>query len=438
MARSPHGRSGRFDEYESPVVSFGARSSPAVAEYCFQRTAEEFAPSEKDVLNAIKDTYVDDVITGADSVEDARHLVAKVTEALDKGGFKLGRWSTNSEVVWQSLNPELRSEEPVNIDTKEHTERTLSVFWSPTTDELTFRPKVKDVPATKRTVLSILMSVYDPLGLLACWLIRARILLQDLWKLNLDWDESIPDELMPRWNNWLADLTEINTVQVKRYIFDQDVVEEVELHTFTDASNVAYGAVVYYRWIDSSTKKPCVRLMMARTRVAPLKVLSVPRLQLQAAVLGVRLAHAVKKSSSKTVKSSTFWTDSINVLSWITAEDRRYDTFVSNRIAEIQDLTERRDWRYVPSHLNNADVASRGLPLAELQTCTTWGNGPHFLHTSADMWPEHLEIVNAAQPVQSQQTRETVLDAGRFSRWTVAVRTMATVLRWISLVRDHL
>ena len=102
------------------------------------------------MLNAIKeDTYVDDVITGADSVEDARHLVAKVTEALDKGGFKLGRWSTNSEVVWQSLSPELRSEEPVNIDTKEHTERALGVFWSSTTDELTFRPKVKDVPATK-------------------------------------------------------------------------------------------------------------------------------------------------------------------------------------------------------------------------------------------------------------------------------------------------
>ena len=126
------------------------------------------------------------------------------------------------------------------------------------------------------------MSVYDPLGLLACWLIRARILLQDLWKLNLDWDESVPDELMPRWNNWLADLAEINTVRVKRHIFEQDVVEEVELHTFTDASNVVYGAVVYgaviyYRWIDSSTKKSCVRLMMARTRVAPLKVFSVPR-----------------------------------------------------------------------------------------------------------------------------------------------------------------
>ena len=177
--------------------------------------------------------------------------------------------------------------------------------------------------------------------------------------------------------------------------------------------------------------------MMARTRVAPLKVLSVPRLEMQAAVLGARLAHAEKKSSSKIGKSSTFWTDSLNVLSWITAEDRRCDTFVSNRIAKIENLTERRDWRYVPPHLNIADVASRGLSLTELQACTTWENGPHFLHTSADMWPEHLEIVNAAQPVQSQQTRETVLDAGRFSRWTVA-RTMATVLHWIPHVRDHL
>ena len=230
----------------------------------------------------------------------------------------------------------------------------------------------------------------------------------------------------------------LKDADVSFLIFEQDVVEDVELHTFTDASNVAYGAVVYYRWIDSSTKKPCVRFMMARTRVAPLKILSVPRLELQAAVLGARLAHAVKKSSSKTVKSSTFWTDSINVPSWITAEDRRYDTFVSNRIAEIQELTERRDWRYVPSHLNIADVASRGLPLAELQACTTWENGSPLLHTSADMWPEHLEIVNAAQPVQSPRTRETVLDAGRFAKWTVVVYTMATVWRWISHVRDHL
>ena len=144
-------------------------------------------------------------------MEDATHLVARVTEVVDKGGFKLGCWSTNSQVVWQSLSPELRSEEPVNIDIKEHIERAQCVFWSPTTDELTFRPKVKDVPATKRTVLSIGMTVYHPLGLLVCWLDRARILLQDLWKLNLDWDENIPVELMPRWNNWLADLAKINT-----------------------------------------------------------------------------------------------------------------------------------------------------------------------------------------------------------------------------------
>ena len=126
-----------LDEYESPVVIFGARSSPAVAEYCFQRTAEEFAPSEKGALNAVKkDIYVGVVFTGAVSVEDTTHLVARVPEVLDKGGFKLGRWSTNSEVVWQSLSPELRSEELVNIDIKEHTERALVVFWSPTTETL--------------------------------------------------------------------------------------------------------------------------------------------------------------------------------------------------------------------------------------------------------------------------------------------------------------
>ena len=109
--------SGRFDEYKSPVVIFGARSPPAVAEYCFQHTAKEFTPSDKDVLNAVKkDMYVGDVIIGADSVEDATHLAASVTAVLDKGGFKLGRWSRNSQVVWQYLSPELRSEEPVNTD----------------------------------------------------------------------------------------------------------------------------------------------------------------------------------------------------------------------------------------------------------------------------------------------------------------------------------
>ena len=124
-------------------------------------------------------------------------------------------------MVWQSRTPELRSEEHVNIDIKEHTEKSIGVFWFSTTDELTFSTKVKDVPASKRTVLSIVITVYDPPGLLACWLKRLWMLLQNQQKLNLDLDDNIPEEFMTRWNRWLADLAEINTVRVKRHMFEK-------------------------------------------------------------------------------------------------------------------------------------------------------------------------------------------------------------------------
>ena len=135
----------------------------------------------------------------------------------------------------------------------------------------------------------------------------------------------------------------IDTIRDKRNIFEHDVVEEVEIHLFTYARNVACGATIYYRWTDLSTKKPYVRLMMVRTRIAQLKVLSATRPELQAAAVGARLARAVKKSSWKIVKSSTFWTDLIIVFSWMKAKDWRYEMFMSNRIAKVQDLTKSHD-----------------------------------------------------------------------------------------------
>lgn len=178
------------------------------------------------------------------------------------------------------------------------------MFWDTQIDTLGFNLGVNRIPKdlvcgsrkpTKRQFLSIVMSIYDPLGLLSPFTLKSKILMQEIWRSGVDWDEQIRDEEHVGWSAWLKALRGVETCCVPRCITPKNqLYSGVQLHAFCDASATAYAASVYARFsIDSAPAH--VVLIMAKSRVAPLKPLSIPRLELQAALLAARLITTVEK-----------------------------------------------------------------------------------------------------------------------------------------------
>ena len=437
-------RDGPFDVYESSTVIFGSKSSPSTAGYCYRKTGECFSDGKSEVLTVIRDdTYVDDVITGAETSEEAAELIQDLTSTLRGGGFELGPWASNSSEVLKTLPSDLRAEGDIMLEDGALGQRALGVIWSPETDELTYKAKVAPEATTKRTLLSHVMSVFDPVGLLCGWLLTVRLLLQRLWKENLAWDSPLPEEQQKEYRQWAEELQQLDSIRIPRHVFNHEAgIKEAEMHVFCDASQKAICAVAYFRWKQPG--KINVGFVTARSRVAPVKTLTIPRLELQAAVLGTRLAGAVQRDTRLRISSTTFWTDSKNVLAWIKANDRRYHVFVANRVAEIRESTVPDQWRYVPTDINAADGGSRGHGLLDLREDGIWVSGPDFLRTSEDKWPRtdgelttdvlqndpETRLVLATSPESSPDIREAMPDAARFSRWTVAVRTVTVIQRW--------
>jgi hypothetical protein len=189
---------------------------------------------------------------------------------------------------------------------------------------------------TKRSILSISSQIFDPLGLLSPVTVKAKMLMQELWSLKLGWDESVPTVLHSTWTEWRQELHLINQFEIPRYIFNHPSVT-TEVHGFADASEKAYGRVIYIRTIQSDGKIS-VNILCAKSKVAPLKVTQLPRLELCAALLVSQLYKVIIKALKIDVSNTFFWTDSTISLAWIAAKSSSLKTFVSNRVAEIQEL----------------------------------------------------------------------------------------------------
>ncbi|XP_062710405.1 uncharacterized protein LOC134288715 [Aedes albopictus] len=217
-----------------------------------------------------------------------------------------------------------------------------------------------DIYPTKRELLSLVMSIFDPLGLAANYIIHGKMLVQDVWRTNTAWDEKIPDEIFPTWQRWVQSLRELTQFRIDRCYFPgytPKALETLELHVFVDASVSAYAAVAYFRIVDRATVR--CSLVSSKTKVAPIKQLSVPRLELQAAVLGTRLTKSIISSHTLSINRKVFWSDSNTVLAWLRSDQRRFHQFVAFKIGEIQEETDVSEWRKVPSGWNVADDATK-------------------------------------------------------------------------------
>ncbi|XP_055840854.1 uncharacterized protein LOC129908416 [Episyrphus balteatus] len=369
--------------YRLKTVTFGTASAP----YLATRTLNKLADDEKDkyplAAQMIRhDMYVDDLVSGADSVQEAQQKVAEINHLLSSAGFHLRKWASNSEDALINIAPQEREVDfLLPFDSSEHI-KTLGIKWLPASDSFTFQwTQSKTAEVTKRTILSTIAKLFDPLGWISPCVISAKIIMQKLWVKGLAWDVPVPLDLQREWFALRADLPSLEKIRIPRWICTEKENLELELHGFSDASMKAYGAVVYLRVLNRSNKIH-THLVMSKTRVAPLNTVSLPRLELCGAVMLARLLCHVKDVLQLGQMKTYAWTDSTITLCWIAAPPSKWKTFISNRVAEIQRLTNVNIWNHVPTKLNPADLASRGISPSELKANTLWWRGPEYLQTN--------------------------------------------------------
>ncbi|XP_058815375.1 uncharacterized protein LOC131678938 isoform X1 [Topomyia yanbarensis] len=361
----------RPEVYVMNVATFGSTCSPCSAQFVKNKNADEFFSQYPEASRAIVDNhYVDDYFDCTDTVGEAIKRAKDVRYIHSRGGFDIRNWVASSNDVLRALG-EAKTEQQVHFHQDKHTgtERVLGIVWNPKSDELCFSTRLRDelIPfisgerwPTKRAVLSCVMSFFDPLGLLAPFTIYGKMLIQDLWRRGCEWDEEIDEESMMKWRNWIERLPEIERIRMPRYHFVKGQAPDystLQLHVFVDASSNAYGCVAYFRILIAG--KPHCSLVMAKSKVAPLKQLTIPRLELQGAVLGSRLMNTIMETHSLPIKQRFIWTDSRTVLSWIHSDQRKYKQFVAFRIGEIHTLSKQCEWRWLPTKHNVADDVTK-------------------------------------------------------------------------------
>ena len=324
--------------------------------------------------------------------------------------------------------------------------KVLGVSWAPAADELVITTSQlaqlgSCMPETKRTILRIAAKFYDPLGLLAPLLVRAKMMLKSLWRSGKGWDQAVTEEVQTQWRRWLHELRELGSFSVPRS-YGLTTGRPYQIHIFCDASKEAYAAVAYIRTEDQE-QIVSTALLISKSRLSPSQQMTIPRLELTAAVIGARLLAYVKEQLTEPPQSCFLWTDSMVALSWIRSDAGRWGVYARNRIREIQELTDTENWGHCPGHENPADLPSRGTPADRLNS-DLWLHGPKWLAQDVSCWPEvhssepespecRKEEKKQALPVisSSDGLNEHLFDPGRCSTLERLLRVTAWIKRWV-------
>ncbi|XP_048245274.1 uncharacterized protein LOC125376895 [Haliotis rufescens] len=358
------------DVYKMLVHIFGATDSCSCACYALQQTAcdnaNEFHPS---VIKAVsRDFYVDDLVKSVETVAEAIQMTQDLPNLMQKGGFHLHKWVSNSEKVLAVIPESQKANQPKDFDLDEQPlQRALGLRWNVEQDCFTFNPTHRDVTNTKRAIVSTVCSIFDPCGYLAPFTIRAKFMIQEIWRCGLDWDDTLPIDIQAKWEVWHSELEQLHDFNLPRHhLLFSSQFDHVEVHVFADSSEKGYGAVAYLRYLLNSGTNTC-SFLAAKTHVAPLTPqLTIPRLELQGAVLAIRLWVVLKKELDLKIERVLFWTDSNTVLQYLNNETKRFKPFVANRVSEILDSSDCKQWCHVASVDNPADHSTRGLHACSL------------------------------------------------------------------------
>ncbi|XP_058828571.1 uncharacterized protein LOC131688382 [Topomyia yanbarensis] len=433
--------------YVMDVATFGSTCSPASAQYVKNINAAEFACQYPRASEAIqKRHYVDDYLDSFQTIQEATEVIEEVKTVHSRGGFELRNFRSNSIDVLRGIGETpAEGSKYLLLERNESAESVLGMRWIPKDDAFTYtfalRGDLQPILAdghtpTKREVLKILMSLFDPLGFIGFFLIHGKILMQDIWASGSDWDDQINADLYQRWKRWTDLFPQLDSIRIPRCYFRPPFPKDIhhlQVHVFVDASEAAYSCVAYFRLPTETGIE--VSLIGAKSKVAPLKPLTVPKLELKAAVLGVRYLESIQNYHTFEIKQRYLWTDSTTVLAWITSDHRRYNKFVAFRVGEILSSTDQKEWRWLPSKLNAADEATKWNSGPNLQSDGVWFTGQSFLRKPESMWPEPKPASTTREEslnIHHQNSPTPLVSVARFSQWSRLQRTMAFVLRFLS------
>ncbi|XP_068994050.1 uncharacterized protein [Neodiprion pinetum] len=432
--------------YQLLTVTYGTSCAPYLALRVMKQLCDDEKEGREDAARALlHERYIDDIFSGADNIPDALRLRDQMIQLAQAGGFPLRKWVANTPELLQDLPPEMclrpswvriGEDGPVNE---------LGIHWDPQADNFRLAPpQLAPVQRTKREILAAVASIFDPCGWLAPVTLLAKMLMQDLWRAGLDWDQPLPASMSRRWDSFKENLGRISEVSIPRWL-KTSPGHAVELHAFSDASRRAMAAAVNIR--ISQDQSVHTALLIAKTKLASIKSLrpkeqteprmTIPRLELRAALIAVKLLRTVAKDLKIPSDNCYAWTDSKIALHWICSDKPVGNSLVDNYVNQIQETFPRAAWRHVFSELNPVDVATRGAELTQLLHERSWFDGPTWL-SNPSTWkeiPSHPtpEAVTSHATVVCENLNLNPSFVNKFSRLLTLLRFLVRLRRWIRI-----
>ncbi|KAH9634892.1 hypothetical protein HF086_017191 [Spodoptera exigua] len=374
-----------LQEWKLRTVTYGMKCAPYLAMRTLHKLAQDEQCNYPEASKVLKSSfYMDDLVYGKDTIEASKKLISQLIELLNKGGFNLRKWKSNETAILEDLRDDQKSSDAnINFSPEQTTNQTtkmLGMRWNQSSDCFTYSWNLSEKKnLTKRTLLSEISKLYDPLGFLSPFIIKTKLLFQKIWISKITWDEPLCDELINEWETLRKDIPLLSQIAMPRWL--QCHGTGIEIHGFCDASEKAYACVIYSR-VRNLNDEYVTTLVTAKTKVAPLnKRITLPKMELCGALLLAKLIEKVKQTLDEKTLQIRCWSDSKVVLAWLQGDINRWEKYVANRVAQINNITPATHWNYVRSEENPADCASRGLLPSKLVEFNLWWEGPSWLKT---------------------------------------------------------
>ena len=421
-------------DYQLKTVTFGVNCAPYLAIRTLIQLAsdsENKYPRVAEILRS--ETYVDDILSGGHTLEETISAQIQTIEVLKSAGFLLRKITANNPKILNHLEKDkLYDSEFLRFDDTSLT-KTLGIKWNALSDSFTYNFSLvaQSNATTKRKILSAVAKLFDPAGWLAPIVIRAKILMQQLWLEGLEWDENVSVETLEKWNNFNRDLSQLGKINIPRWT-GYSPEEPFQIHGFSDASKSAYCAALYIQCQNG--KKLVSNLLVAKSKVAPIQTISLPRLELSGALLLATLVNHIISSLKLTPNEVHLWTDSTITLNWLSKPPSSWETYVANRIAKIHGLVPNIKWRHVPTQDNPADLGTRGCDPHTLAQNSLWWQGPAWLTKTPSEWPRKNPMNLFMKPKEniSLHTQVDITDIlDNFSSYDRALRVLCYMFKFI-------
>lgn len=431
--------------YKLCTVTYGMKS----AMFLSTRSVKQLSIDETGYPLAseaiLVDLFVDDFLSGADSLTKIIELKRQMIELMKKGQFELHKWCSNVPGLLDDIDESKQEVKKEIADTK--SVKALGNLWDTENDSFIFDVN-KDILVekdfNKRNVLSDVAKYYDPLGATEPMKLVAKIFMQHLWQKEYGWDDRLDENDIKFWMKYRDELKDLKPLKLERFLLKDSDVKDLQIHGFSDASSMGYGACIYVRAINDSGNV-VIGLLCSKSRVAPLVSHTIPRLELMGANLLAHLMNTVRKSIPSFVTyREYFWSDSNIVLHWIRMMSRSLKTFVSHKVAEIQELTDVNSWRHVTTDQNPADLVSRGLMPSEMQDNDLWWKGPSYLLKPENEWPISKVKLNDVEIPEVKVQIYNIIEAksceliAKYSSYRKMIRITALIYRFYSNMKKKI